>query len=70
MKLYQFILFDWLMGTTPTPRCGMEGLKYFIIAHGVLCVMTRGLLKMLMLCVDSWDTLVQSQPFVSGNYLV
>ena len=50
------------------PHYGTEGLKYFIIIPGALCVMTHGLLKMLMLCADSWDTLVQSQPFVSSNY--
>lgn len=70
MKLYQFILSDWLIETKLIPHCGMEGLKYFIITPGALCVMTHGVLKMLMLYVDSWDTLVQSRPFVSSNYHV
>lgn len=48
-------------------HCGMEGLRYCIIALGVLSVMISGVLKMPMLCVSNWDSLVQSLPFVSSE---
>lgn len=65
MRHYQFILFDWLLVAIPMLHCGMEELRYSTTMPGALFVMTLGPLKMPMLCVDNWDTLVQSQPFVS-----
>lgn len=68
MRHYQFILFDWFMIAKPIVLYGMEELRYsmLLIIHGVLSVTIHGVLKMPMLCADSWGSSVQSLPSVSN----